>query len=248
MIIIIYSVTLAIIYIIYNNINEKKELKKLVHKYEKLLFIYKKKINNEKKIDTFISNSNSNSNKKNIINKNESCKCKNEPLFVVNNIPNHPINDIVTQKNTKSYDIVYDRDNNVLNNKLYPPLGRTERPQFDILMNYINTQPGMFNEFTRGTPDTFRPIGYLTLKTGNQTIDNTLILYGRSKFPNSDIGEFYATSSSKISDIKIPLNQNNCNIKKISDIPMNVSITGNMLCGNYDFTELPKTELTYPYI
>jgi hypothetical protein len=32
-------------------------------------------------------------------------------------------------------DPVYRRDTRVLNDKLYPPLGRTERPQFDLLMN-----------------------------------------------------------------------------------------------------------------
>jgi len=106
-------------------------------------------------------------------------------------------------------DPVYIRDNQVLNDKLYPPLGRTERPQFDLLMNFMNNQPEIFNMYTRGPPDTFRMLGYLTPISGTQTIDNTLILYGRAKWQNSDIGDFYATSSSKISDIKIPLTQYN---------------------------------------
>lgn len=145
-------------------------------------------------------------------------------------------------------DPVYIRDNQVLNDKLYPPLGRTERPQFDLLMNFMNNQPGVFNMYTRGPPDTFRMLGYLTPLSGNQTIDNTLILYGRAKWQNSDIGDFYATSSSKISDIKIPLSQYNCNIKRIWDIPEIVEISGSMLAGKYNFTELPKPDLTHPYI
>jgi hypothetical protein len=145
-------------------------------------------------------------------------------------------------------DPVYIRDNQVLNDKLYPPLGRTERPQFDLLMNFINNQSGVFNMYTRGAPDTFRVLGYLTPKNGEQTIDSTLILYGRAKWQNSDIGDFYATSSSKISDIKIPLTQYNCNIRRIWDIPTEVEITGPMLGGKYDFTELPKPDLTHPYI
>jgi hypothetical protein len=145
-------------------------------------------------------------------------------------------------------DPVYIRDNQVLNDKLYPPLGRTERPQFDLLMNFINNQQGVFNMYTRGPPDTFRPVGYLTPKNGSQTIDSTLILYGRAKYPNSDLGEFYVTSSNKISDIKVPLLQNNSNVRKITDIPSDVNIGGNILAGEYNFTELPKADLTYPYV
>ena len=136
----------------------------------------------------------------------------------------------------------------VINDKLYPPLARTERPQFDLLMNYINSNSGIFNINTRGPPDTFRSVGYLTPVDKPQTIDSTLILYGRAKYPNSDIGEFYVTSSSKISDIKIPINEYNSNIKKITDVPLNVDIRGNILNGKYNFTELPKANLDYPYI
>ena len=145
-------------------------------------------------------------------------------------------------------DPVYIRDNQVLNDNLYPPLGRTERPQFDLLMNFMNNQPDVFNMYTRGPPDTFRMLGYLTPLTDKQTIDSTLILYGRAKWQNSDIGDFYATSSSKISHIKIPLTQYNCNIRRIWDIPEIVEIHGSMLAGEYNFTELPKPDLTHPYI
>jgi hypothetical protein len=145
-------------------------------------------------------------------------------------------------------DPVYTRDNMVLNNKLYPPLGRTERPTFDLLMKQVNDQSGVFNMYTRGMPDTFRPVGYLTLKNGDQTIDSTLILYGRSKYPGSDQGEFYVTSSNKMSDIKVPLTEYNTNVKRITDIPNDVNIRGNLLNGEYNFTELPKADLSYPYI
>jgi hypothetical protein len=152
------------------------------------------------------------------------------------------------KQQTQFTDPVYIRDNQVLNDKLYPPLGRTERPQFDLLMNFINNQPGIFNMYTRGPPDTFRVLGYMTPMSGTQTIDNTLILYGRAKWEGSDIGDFYATSSSKISDIKIPLTQYNCNIRRIWDIPEIIEITGPMMGGKYNFTELPKPDLTHPYI
>lgn len=148
-------------------------------------------------------------------------------------------------------DPVYMRDQKVLYNRLYPPLGRTERPQFDLLMNYINSNNGpngMFNYYTRGSPDTYRILGYLTPINKVQTIDSTLILYGRAKFPNSDMGEFYVSSSNKISDIKIPLTEYNSNIRRITDLPQIITIKGNMLNGDYNFMELPKADLTYPYI
>ena len=145
-------------------------------------------------------------------------------------------------------DPMYIRDNQVLNDRLYPPLARTERPTADLLMNFINNQPDLFNMNTRGPPDTFRPIGYLTRKDGDQTMDSTLILFGRAKYPNSDLGEFYVTSSNKMSDIKVPILQNNSNIKKITDVPNDVDITGNLFNGKYAFTELPKPDFPTPYM
>jgi hypothetical protein len=155
---------------------------------------------------------------------------------------------------------IYIRDNNVLYDRLYPPLGRVERPTFDMLINntnnmfsdnmtndeYLNTMP--FNIDTRGSYDTFRILGYLTPINDKQTLDSTLILFGRSQYRNSDIGEFYVSSSNKLSDLKFPLDNNNSNIKRITDIPNIVIIKGNILNGNYNFTELPKSNLTYKYL
>ena len=144
-----------------------------------------------------------------------------------------------------SVDPVYIRDNQVLNDTLYPPLARTERPTFDMLMNNINNP--LFNQYTRGPPDTYRLLGYLTPKDGNN--QDILEIFGRAKYPNSDIGEFYVIKSSNNNrDIKIPLTNNNSNVKKITDIPNEVKITGKIYNGIYDFTELPKADLTYPYI
>lgn len=150
--------------------------------------------------------------------------------------------------NIQQQDPVYLRDQMVLTNRLYPPLARTERPQFDILMNQMNNNSGIFNVNTRGSPDTYRQVGYLTPVDKVQTIDSTLILYGRAKYPNSDIGEFYITSSNKISDIKIPLNEYNSNIRRITDIPYIINIRGTILNGQYNFTELPKGTLDNQYI
>ena len=145
----------------------------------------------------------------------------------------------------KKHNYNLERDYKILYDRLYPPLGRIDRTEFDILTNLQNNNK--FNMYTRGTPDTYRVLGYLTpIDTNN--LDSTLILYGRSIYTNSDIGEFYVSSSNKLSDIKVPLNNNNSNIKRITDIPNIINITGNILNGSYNFIELPKANLSYPYL
>ena len=222
-------VLIIIIYIIINylsiNNNSDNYLKEKINQQELILLELKNKINNKKSKSKSIE--------------------KIENINNINNITNTHKQPLTQQPNI---DPVYIRDQMVLNDRLYPPLARTERPQFDLLMNYINSNSGIFNINTRGPPDTFRSIGYLTPINGVQTIDSTLILYGRAKYPNSDMGEFYVSSSNKMSDIKIPLTEYNSNIRKITDIPINIDIKGNILNGKYNFTELPKANLDYPYI
>ncbi len=160
---------------------------------------------------------------------------------------NHNLSQITQNIGGPPVDPVYVRDNQVLNDKLYPPLGRTERPQFDLLMNYINTNP-LFNVHTRGPPDTFRPIGYLTPTDNSGSSNTVLTLFGRAKYPNSDIGEFYVASTDKLSELKVQLHDSNSNVKKITDVPNVVTIGGHILNGSYNYTELKRPDLTYPYI
>jgi hypothetical protein len=178
--------------------------------------------------------------------KSKSCssniKKNNQPIIRINK-PMVSLDDQIMD-----VDPVYIRDKKVLDDPLYPPLGRTDRPTFDLLMRHVNTQPDIFNNYTRGPPDTFRQLGYLTPKDKSANIDNILILFGRAKYPNSDIGEFYLTSSNKLSDIKIPVDQYTSNIKKITDVPCVVNIFGNLFKGTYDYMELPKADFMYPYI
>ena len=142
------------------------------------------------------------------------------------------------------------RDNMVINDRLYPPLARTERPTFDTIMAYFYNNPDIFNMNTRGPPDTFRVLGYLTSKNLNSPdLNNTYMLYGRATYPNSDIGEFYLTSTNKISDIKIPLDNKNSNIRRIWDIPNEVVLNSPMIKGVFNYTELPKANLgIQPYV
>jgi len=252
------------------NSDSKKHIKKIIKHQEKRIHDLEKKLNNnniktiEKLDNPHIPSVDvpANVSKKSVNNINE------EPINDNSLDPNegpvnmmkpsrplislsYPTHQPQVQLQQPLVDPVYTRDSQVLNNKLYPPIGRTERPQFDLLMNFIHQQPDLFGLQTRGPPDTYHPLGYLTPKNNtNATIDNTLILYGRSKYPNSDVGEFYVTSSNKISDIKVPILDTNSNIKRITDIPNDVKITGHMLNGDYNYTELPKADLgtSQPYI
>jgi hypothetical protein len=166
-----------------------------------------------------------------------------------NPYPHPPMNYIRHGRSEPSVDPMYIRDNQVLNDRLYPPHGRTERPTADLLLNFINNRQDLFNMHTRGPPDTFRPIGYLTKKdSAGQDMDSTLILFGRAKYPNSDLGEFYVTSSNKLSDVKIPLLPTNSNVRKITDVPNDVQITGPILPGTYSYFELPRPDFTVPYM
>jgi hypothetical protein len=166
-----------------------------------------------------------------------------------NPYPHPPVNHAHHGINRPDIDPMYIRDNQVLNDRLYPPHGRAERPTADLLLNLINNRQDLFNMYTRGPPDTFRPIGYLTKKDGTgQDMDSTLILFGRAKYPNSDLGEFYVTSSNKLSDVKIPLLPTNSNVRKITDVPNDVQITGPIMPGAYTYFELPRPDLTIPYM
>ena len=224
----LYIISLLIIYIFIFNTkdssNDKNYLKNIINQQERILLKLKNKVDKKKSIE-------------NMENTSESIQHKQKQPQQTYKL-----------ESQQQIDPVYIRDQMVLNDRLYPPLARTERPQFDLLMNYINSNSGIFNINTRGPPDTFRSVGYLTPVNKEQTIDSTLILYGRAKYPNSDMGEFYVSSSNKMSDIKIPLNEYNSNVRKITDIPPNINITGNILNGRYNFTELPKANLDYPYI
>jgi len=228
---------------------DRDNIKNLIEKQEKMLKQLQskidKKLNETKKIES--------------INSIENMEVPTLSSNVVSSYPQHPANPNFNpypvppmdhyRNNNFGVDPMYVRDNQVLNDRLYPPLGRTERPTADLLLNFINNRPDLFNVYTRGPPDTFRPIGYLTRKDGTgQDMDSTLILFGRAKYPNSDLGEFYVTSSNKLSDVKIPLLPTNSNVRKITDVPNDVEIKGPILPGLYSYFELPKPDFTVPYM
>jgi len=105
------------------------------------------------------------------------------------------------------------RDRRVVNDYLYPPINRTERPLFDSLMNRTNRplfdgliNNNFFNYPTRGSLDTYRQIGIgRSEKSGK-----IFYLFGRQKYNGSSLGEYYLLSSDKHSGMqfKIPITRN----------------------------------------
>lgn len=278
-IIFIIIIIISFIILNNNKNSDKNYLKILIEKQEKELIKLKKKVDKRQKLnsETFINKAQENDKQKYIKSKSISKSSISKPIrlskksrsievkpgtekkhkhhrdknITVINYPENPDYPIPVYPDYRfpmyqpSVDPVYIRDNQVLNDTLYPPLARTERPTFDMLMNNINNP--LFNQYTRGPPDTYRLLGYLTPKSGDT--QDILEIFGRAKYPNSDIGEFYVIKSSNNNrDIKIPLTNNNSNVKKITDVPYEVSITGKIYNGLYDYTELPKADLSYPYI
>jgi len=138
------------------------------------------------------------------------------------------------------------RDQAVLNDPLYPALGRTERPIFDNI-------PSRFNMPTRETSDTYRLIGYLVNKTSEDLGQNVWKLFGRQKYRGGSQGEFYVIPShNDRKDIKIQLDDNMFIGEKIRDIyalPDKVRINNPMFSQDeYDVIQLPKSDFTSQYI
>ena len=145
-------------------------------------------------------------------------------------------------------DPVIERDRAVLDDQLYPPLGRTERPIFDQLVTGISS--GYFSYPTRGSPDTFRLIAYLV---NNSDKKDTWKLFGRQKYPGSSQGEYYAIQmDDRKSDMKITIKDEMMPKDKIRDIyglPNEVTIISPLFNSNpYKVIELDKSDLTSPYL
>jgi hypothetical protein len=140
-------------------------------------------------------------------------------------------------------DHVDNRDRNVVNDELYPPISRTERPVFDNLLTSLSS--GAFAYPTRGFPDTYRPLGLAKSEKSQQMF----LLMGRQKYPGSSIGEFYLMSTDKTNQIKIPLDRQH--IKDYYNIPNEIKFNDkDSIMGNdvIKVQEYKKSDLDSPYI
>jgi hypothetical protein len=149
----------------------------------------------------------------------------------------HPVYPVV------QVDPVTLRDNAVMDDVLYPPLNRTDRPNIDMLVN----NPAIVGHPTRGSPDTYRP-----LALAKDTISNeTYYLMGREKYRGSSQGEFYLVPTDKQNRLKIQLldERGNQLIKDIYGIPDQVTIkTGIFKDKVIALEELKKTDFIGPYV
>jgi hypothetical protein len=157
------------------------------------------------------------------------------------NIPINP-NFIINQ------DVVMNRDRAVISDPLYPPLGRTERPIFDSIVNRYNSN--LFNYPTRGSVDTFRLLGYLV---NSENKKDKWKLFGRQKYPGSSIGEYYVIPINHNTDeMKITLKDSMMPKDKLRDIyalPSSIIINSPIFDSTeYNIIELDKTDFTSPYL
>jgi hypothetical protein len=140
------------------------------------------------------------------------------------------------------------RDRAVVMDQLYPPLGRVERPLFDQLASRVAS--GLIGYPTRGSPDTFRMVGYMV---NSENKNDNWKLFGRQKFPGSSIGEYYAIPvDDRKSDMKITIKDEMMPKDKIRDIyslPNEVTLKSPLFSDKpYTLVELDKADLTSPYL
>jgi hypothetical protein len=145
-------------------------------------------------------------------------------------------------------DPVISRDRAVVHDQLYPPLGRVERPIFDQLASRVAS--GLVGYPTRGSPDTFRMVGYMV---NSENKHDSWKLFGRQKYPGSSIGEYYAIPiDDRKSDMKITIKDDMMPKDKIRDIyalPNEVTIKSPLFSEKpYTVVELDKADLTSPYL
>jgi hypothetical protein len=92
------------------------------------------------------------------------------------------------------------RDLKVINDIRHPPERRVAKHE------YLNHQmQKIVNIPTRGYPDDYQMMGILSRESDEKMLN----LFGRQKYPGSDIWEYYVTDSTTNIPIKIPININN---------------------------------------
>jgi len=150
---------------------------------------------------------------------------------------------IIIKDNPKNDLTIEKRDRQVLYDQLYPPLGRTERPIADNILNTF--KDSRFNISTRGyQQDTPRLLGHFYKDNNPREIYK---LYGWSKYPGNSIGNFYYTYANDNYNVKIPLDDKNSNLKRIDDLPLELKISKGPINGEFKLDELPKSDISSGY-
>lgn len=153
------------------------------------------------------------------------------------------VENIIKMPSRPSIDQVNNRDNAVINDALYPPFARTDRPTVDMIL----ANPTITGYPTRGSPDTYRPLALAKDKISG----DTYYLMGREKYRGSSQGEFYMIPTDKQNRLKIQLldDRGNQLIRDIYSLPDEIKIkTGIFKDKEYMIEELKKTDFIGPYV
>lgn len=161
------------------------------------------------------------------------------------NIPVH-----IPQIAQPQIDPVRERDAAVINDALYPPYSRTERPVFDELIKNFNT-----NISTRGSQDTFRQIGFLINpdKSKMDMAGNNWRLFGRQSYRGSTIGEYYVLPVDvTYANLKVFITDSMMVNEKLRDmyaLPNSMTLRSPFFNDTpYQVVELPKPDLNSGYV
>lgn len=145
-------------------------------------------------------------------------------------------------------DPIHKRDTAVLEDPLYPPLGRMPRPAADQYLKF--KQDGIFAVSTRGTDDTFRLMAYMINSVDRSEKWN---VYGRQKYKGSSQGDFYAIQqcNSNSQCTKIDLTKDiiiNNELRDFYNLPSTITFSSPLFSSDpYDIVQL-KTTVDYgPY-
>jgi hypothetical protein len=102
---------------------------------------------------------------------------------------------------------------------------------------------------TQTKNDNYRMVGYLVSQEGNDSGGNNWKLFAKQK--NNNNADFYMVPANNNYDIKIPINNDivvgNERLRDVYSIPNQLKFNSPLLNkNNYEFIELPKTDLTDP--
>ena len=139
-------------------------------------------------------------------------------------------------------DPIATRDTAVLEDPLYPPLGRMPRPLADQYLQY--KQERMMTVSSKSTQDTFQLMAYLISSVDRSEKWN---VYGRQKYRGSSQGDFYAiqqcnsTSQCTKIDLTNDIIKNN-QLRDFYNLPSSVMITSPLFStSSYDIVQLKTT-------
>lgn len=140
----------------------------------------------------------------------------------------------------------YERDIRVLEDPLYPPLNRTDEPNFNAMATEVKSGD-IYVPTNMKNQDSYRLIGYLiNHESVKDAGGNNWKFFGRMK--DRYTGEYYISPTNNNIDLKIPLTNDivvGDRLRDLYTLPREMKFKSPMLnTGIYEYTEIPKTDFT----